>query len=100
MSPSVFGPGVFIAAVIAAAASGGHIDIASQIPMLAVMGLVLGGVLYVLVLPYMILVFNNDMFRQRFYGCFRLKGMLPPLPVVKAAPTSSDDKEETDFRYS
>lgn len=90
----------FIAAVIFAAAQGGHIDIASQLLQVAVMGLVLGGILYVLVLPYMILVLNNDMFRQRFYGCFRLREMLPDKPAVEAEAVSSDDREETDFRYS
>ena len=46
-----------------------------QIP---IAGLIIGGILYVLLLPYMILAFNSDLFRQRFYGCFRLKGMLAP----------------------
>ncbi len=41
-------------------------------------GLITGGILYLLLLPYMILVLNSDLFRQRFYGCFRLKGMLAP----------------------
>ena len=47
----------------------------TQIP---IVGLIVGGVLYLLLLPYMILVLNCDLFRQRFYGCFRLKGMSAP----------------------
>jgi len=46
-----------------------------QIPLV---GLLVGGILYLLLLPYMILVLNSDLFRQRFYGCFRLKDMLAP----------------------
>jgi len=34
-----------------------------------------GGIVYVLLLPFMILAFKNSLFRERFYGCFRLKGM-------------------------
>ncbi|RKY09073.1 MAG: hypothetical protein DRP66_03070 [Planctomycetota bacterium] len=46
-----------------------------QIPLV---GLLIGGILYLLLLPYMILVLNSDLFRRRFYGCFRLKGMSAP----------------------
>lgn len=91
---------LFFVSVLVASAQGGHIDIASQLLEVALMGLVFGGALFVLVLPYMILALNSDLFRQRFYGCFRLKGMLPTQPVVETAPISSDDKEETNFRYS
>jgi hypothetical protein len=43
-----------------------------------IVGLIIGGILYLLLLPYMILVLNSDLFRRRFYGCFRLKGMSAP----------------------
>jgi len=58
-------------------------DVLIQIPLV---GLLIGGVLYLLLLPYMILVLNCDLFRQRFYGCFRLKGMASP------AVTESQDQ--------
>ncbi len=41
-------------------------------------GLILGGFIYAILFPFMILAFNSDLFRRRFYGCFRLKGMLAP----------------------
>jgi len=53
----------------------------TQIP---IVGLLIGGVLYLLLLPYMILVLNSDLFRSRFYGCFRLKGMPAPAVVVES----------------
>ena len=91
--------GFFFVSVLMAAASGVQMSIASQILQVSVMGLVFGGILCVLVMAFMIFVLNNDMFKKRFYGCFRLKGMLPE-PVVKTETISSDDSEDTDFRYS
>lgn len=41
-------------------------------------GLILGGFIYAILFPFMILAFKSDLFRRRFYGCFRLKGMLAP----------------------
>ena len=40
-----------------------------------VAGLVLGGSLYVIILPFMILVLRSEFFRERFYACMRLKSM-------------------------
>jgi len=40
-----------------------------------VVGLMLGGCLYVISLPYMILVLRSPFFRERFYACMRLKSM-------------------------
>ncbi len=56
-----------------------------QIPLV---GLLVGGILYLLLLPYMILVLNSDLFRTRFYGCFRLEGM-----AVPAVAESQDNAE-------
>ncbi len=41
-------------------------------------GLMLGGFIYAILFPFMILAFKSNLFRRRFYGCFRLKGMLAP----------------------
>ncbi len=49
----------------------------------ATVGSVLGVCLYVINLPYMILVLSNSFFRERFYACLRLK----PMP---AAPKQAD----------
>jgi len=46
--------------------------------MIPFISLIIAGFIYAILLPYMILAFNSDLFRQRFYGCFRLKGMLAP----------------------
>ena len=43
-----------------------------QIP---IVGLILGGCLYVINLPFMILVLRSSFFRERFYACLRLKSM-------------------------
>jgi hypothetical protein len=37
--------------------------------------LVIGGLLYAALFPFMILAFRSGFFRQRFYACFRLTGM-------------------------
>ncbi len=42
-------------------------------------GLIVGGFIYAILFPFMILAFKSDLFRQRFYGCFRVKGMLAPV---------------------
>ncbi len=74
---------VIIAVIMNQSISIGSIFI--QIPL---MGLVVGVILYLLLLPYMILVLNSDLFRRRFYGCFRLKGM-----AVPAVAESQDNAE-------
>ncbi len=71
----------FAFAVVMIMASGGSISITSEILEVLAVGLILGGVLYVLLLPYMVFVMANGLFRRRFYGCFRLKGMLAPAVV-------------------
>jgi len=40
-----------------------------------VVGLMLGGCLYVISLPYMVLALHSPLFRERFYACMRLKSM-------------------------
>ncbi len=49
----------------------------------------LGIGLYIMLLPFIILVANSAFYRQRFYACFRLKGMLadqPPAPGAHPDP--------------
>ncbi len=67
-----------IAFIIIAAIMGQSIPIGAVFIQIPLVGLLVGGILYLLLLPYMILVLNSDLFRRRFYGCFRLKGMLAP----------------------
>ncbi len=69
-----------IAFIIIAAIMGQSISIGSIFIQIPLVGLIIGVILYLLLLPYMILVLNSDLFRRRFYGCFRLKGM--PAPAV------------------
>ncbi len=64
--------------IIMAATMGQSIPMSTLFIQVPLIGLLVGGILYLLLLPYMILVLNSDLFRQRFYGCFRLKGMLAP----------------------
>jgi len=49
----------------------------------SVVGLVLGGCLYVINLPYMILALRSSFFRERFYACLRLK-------PISEAPKQAD----------
>ena len=51
------------------------ISISKVLPMVSVVGLVLGACLYVIVFPYMILALRSAFFRERFYACLRLKSM-------------------------
>jgi len=48
---------------------------ASFFVQILLVGLIFGGIVYVLLLPFMIMAFKNSLFRERFYGCFRLEGM-------------------------
>ena len=51
-------------------------ELISVLIQLSVTGLVLGGCLYVIMLPFMILVLRSGFFRERFYVCLRLRSML------------------------
>ena len=50
-----------------------------------VVGLVLGGILYAVQLPFLILALSSSFFRKRFYECFRLKGMIVTPDQVSAS---------------
>ena len=75
--------------VIIAVIMGQSISIGSIFIQIPLVGLIVGVILCLLLLPYMILVLNCDLFRRRFYGCFRLKGMLAP--AVAETEDSSDE---------
>jgi hypothetical protein len=55
-----------------------------------IQALIVGGCVYAIVLPFMILALRSSFYRQRFYACLRLKSMSvetkaepnPPLPEV------------------
>jgi len=48
----------------------------SAIPLqIPIVGLILGGCLYVINLPFMILALRSSFFRERFYECLRIKSM-------------------------
>ena len=77
--------------IIAAAVMGNALPpgflllMALKIPLVS---LIVGGFIYAILFPFMILAFKSDLFRQRFYGCFRLKGMSAP------AVAESQDKPD------
>jgi len=66
------------------------VSISTMLFFVPVVGSVLGGFLYVVVFPYMILALRSSFFRERFYACLHLKSMSvetkaepnPPLPGV------------------
>ena len=51
-------------------------ELISMLLQIFVIGLALGGCLYVIMLPFMILAMRSRFFRERFYACLRLKSML------------------------
>ncbi len=61
---------------------------------LFIAGLALGGSLYVIVLPFMILVMRSCFFRERFYACLRLKSMTSDDLVTGTEPESQQDSLE------
>jgi hypothetical protein len=50
--------------------------------------LLLGGCLYVIVLPFMILAMRSCFFRERFYACMRLKSMVSEDSTTGTEPES------------
>jgi len=51
------------------------VPISTVLLLALVVGMILGGCLYVISLPYMILALRSSLFRERFYACMRLKSM-------------------------
>ena len=51
----------------------------------------LGGCLYVIILPFMILAMRSCFFRERFYACLRLKSMASEDLVTGTEPESQQD---------
>jgi len=51
----------------------------------------LGGSLYVIILPFMILTLRSCFFRERFYACLRLKSMASEDLVTGTEPESQQD---------
>ena len=70
--------------------SGPGPDILEAILMLTLVGLIFGLCLYVINLPFMILVFYSPFFRERFCACLRLKSM----PSTVANPATNPPTEE------
>lgn len=52
----------------------------------SIAALVVGGCLYVIVFPYMILALRSPFFRERFYACLRLKSM----PIASGPVADAD----------
>ena len=69
--------------------SGPGPDILEAILMLTLVGLIFGLCLYVINLPFMILVFYSPFFRKRFCACLHLKSM----PSTVANPTTNPSTE-------
>ncbi len=55
-----------------------------------VTGLVLGGCLYVIMLPFMILALRSSFFRERFFACLRLKSMPTTVSLEAEASRPSE----------
>ncbi|MGI6273372.1 MAG: hypothetical protein ACOYLD_13570, partial [Anaerohalosphaeraceae bacterium] len=72
--------GMFLAVVSVTAlvltAQGKDIPFWDQIPQFLTAGGIVGGILYVFLLPFVVFALKSDLFRERFYGCFRLRGMV------------------------
>jgi hypothetical protein len=66
---------MFIYVAIAFVIMGQSTSLGALFVLILFTGLIVGGILYVLLLLFMILAFKNSLFRERFYGCFRLTGM-------------------------
>ena len=68
-------------------------------------GLVFGGILYAIELPFIILTLNCSFFRKRFHECFRLKGMdfereKVPAPEHIMLTKAPEKKENTEDKVS
>ena len=74
----------------------------SMVKLVLVVGLVSGGILYVIELPFIILTLNCSFFRKRFHECFRLKGMdferekvpAPEHIILTKAPEKKENAED------
>ena len=56
--------------------------------------LLLGGCLYVIILPFMILAMRSCFFRERFYACMRLKSMVSEDLITATEPESQQEPLE------
>jgi hypothetical protein len=52
-----------------------NVSISSVLIMIPIVGLIFGACLYIIVFPFMILVFYSPFFRERFFACLRLKSI-------------------------
>jgi len=65
-------------------------ELIRQIPQVLLVGLIFGLCIYMLNLPFMILVFTTPFFRERFYAYFHLKSMPISSPPGTEKPHSGD----------
>ncbi len=82
---------MFIYVVIAFVIMGQSTSLGALFVLILFTGLIVGGILYVLLLLFMILAFKNSLFRERFYGCFRLKEMQECCKIATAEETISTE---------
>ncbi|MBW7989904.1 MAG: hypothetical protein FVQ84_07805 [Planctomycetes bacterium] len=82
-STLVFYPIVFIIQQV-------PVPISTVLLVALISGLAFGTFLYVINLPFMILVFYSPFFRERFYACLRLKSM----PTTTPQPNTSQPNEQ------
>jgi hypothetical protein len=68
---------VYVGIALAILSIAGHIpsNLFSVLIQIPIGGLILGGALYAINLPFMILALRSPFFRERFYACLRLKSM-------------------------
>ncbi len=88
---TIFGIAMVIMTIMGSSLPGTLMSVFLQ---LFIAGLALGGSLYVIVLPFMILVMRSCFFRERFYACLRLKSMTSDDLVTGTEPESQQDSLE------
>jgi hypothetical protein len=90
---------MFLYCAIAMIAMGMPVPLLEILMQLTLVGLMVGGILYAVVLPFMILVFKSGFFRERFFACLRLRSMQVTAdaaePVVRTGEFA--DPDDTDL---
>ena len=69
----------YLIAMIAMSTKGGYFPMGKLMFLLTFLlsGLVMGGILFAILLPFMILVAKSEFFRDRLFACMRLRSMTP-----------------------
>ena len=99
-----------IAISIMAVTQGLPTSLISMLVQVLVVGLVFGGILYAIELPFLILALSSPFFRKRLHECFRLRGMdfvtdkIPTsdpehILLTKATPENTEIEDKVSNRW-